>query len=227
MTYVFGNCPCLHTIPPLAHAPSFLVPVASMPVEFPGGGELAELVADHVFGDIHRHMRLAVMNRDGQADHHRQNCRSARPRLDNALVAAPGHPRNLLEQGGMDIGAFLGRTRHRILFPFRLPAPAGVTTSQNILIGPLVMAGPEAHRWLAPGCLWLAADWRASLTTTMRVVHWIHHRAAHMRAAPQIARASGLADAHVLVIEIAHLAHRRDTFEMDGPLLARRQTHDG
>src|SRR5690348_4289367 len=126
----------------------------------------------------------------------------------------------------MDIGALLGRTRHRILFPFRLPAPAGVTTSQNIFIGPLVMAGSEAHRWLAPGSLRLAADWRTSLTTTMRVVHWIHHRAAHMRAAPQIARASRLADAHVLVIEIAHLAHRRDALEMDGPLFAGRQAHD-
>src|SRR6185437_1272270 len=89
-----------------------------------------------------------------------------------------------------------------------------------------VMAGAEAHRRLAPGSLWLAADWRASLTTTMWVVHRIHHRATHMRAASQVARASGLADAHVLVIEIAHLAYRRDAFEMDGPLLARRQTHD-
>src|SRR6185312_12969780 len=111
------------------------------------------------------------------------------------------------------------------LFPFRLPAPAGVTTSQNKLIGPLVVAGAIAHRWLAPGSLRLAADWRAPLTTTMRVIDRIHHRATHMWAAPQISRATSFADAHVLVIEIAHLAHRRHAVEMEAPLFARRQTH--
>src|SRR5690348_3586819 len=89
------------------------------------------------------------------------------------------------------------------------------------------MARPEAHRWLAPGCLWLATDWRAALAATMRVIHRIHHRAAHVRAAAEMPRAPRLADADILMIEIAHLANRRDAVEMNAALLARRQADDG
>ena len=34
----------------------------------PGGGELAELVADHILGHINRHMLAAVVNREGVSD---------------------------------------------------------------------------------------------------------------------------------------------------------------
>ena len=36
--------------------------LAAMPVELARGRELAELVADHVLGDEHWHVRLAVVN---------------------------------------------------------------------------------------------------------------------------------------------------------------------
>lgn len=39
-----------------------------MPVVGPRVGELPELVADHVFGDVHRHELLAVVNGEGQTD---------------------------------------------------------------------------------------------------------------------------------------------------------------
>src|SRR5690606_31360307 len=42
--------------------------VARMRLERARGRELAELVADHVLGDDHRHVLAAVVHRDGQAD---------------------------------------------------------------------------------------------------------------------------------------------------------------
>ena len=47
-----------------------------MAAEGPGRRELAELVPDHVFGDVDRHELVAVVHGDGGADHER--CDGAR-----------------------------------------------------------------------------------------------------------------------------------------------------
>ena len=70
--------------PPAALRFAFVGRVA---VEGPRRRELAELVADHVFGDEHRDVLLAVVDAEGQADELRQDRRAARPDLDH-LVAA-------------------------------------------------------------------------------------------------------------------------------------------
>ena len=57
-------------------------------VEGAGRRELAELVADHVLGDEHRDVLLAVVDAEGQADELRQDGRAARPGLDHVLAAA-------------------------------------------------------------------------------------------------------------------------------------------
>jgi len=57
-----------------------------VPLENPGVGELAELVADHVFRNVDRNVLLAVVHRDRQAHEIGQDGRAPRPGLDRALV---------------------------------------------------------------------------------------------------------------------------------------------
>jgi hypothetical protein len=69
--------------------------------------ELAELVPDHVLVDQHRHMGLAVMNRDRQPDHFGQDHRTPRPGLDRTLGVRRRCHLDLLEQMQVDERAFL------------------------------------------------------------------------------------------------------------------------
>src|SRR5579875_373536 len=108
-----------------------------------------------------------------------------------------------------------------------LPAASGVPPTNDVFIRALVMARLEAHRWFAPGRLWLPANWRASLATAVWVVNWVHHRATHMRTAAQIARAPSLAQANILVIKVAHLPDGRHAVQMNEPLLTGGHTHLG
>ena len=55
--------------------------------EYTGRGELAELVADHVLGDIDGDELVPVMHSDGKADEIRRNHRGARPGLDCGFLA--------------------------------------------------------------------------------------------------------------------------------------------
>ena len=45
--------------------------------------------------------------------------------------------------------------------------------------------------------------------TTMRMVNWIHDDSAHMRSATEPPATSGLADADILMVEVANLANGR------------------
>jgi hypothetical protein len=53
-------------------------------------GEFAQLVAHHLVGDVDRHVLLAVVHGNGQADELGQNHGAARPGLDRLLVLG-GH----------------------------------------------------------------------------------------------------------------------------------------
>src|SRR5512145_587836 len=61
--------------------------VRRVALEGPRQREFAELVTDHVFVDVHRHVLLAVVDGDRQADELRQDGRAAGPGLDRLLVA--------------------------------------------------------------------------------------------------------------------------------------------
>ena len=63
--------------------------------------ELAELVADHLFGDVHRHVLLAVVHGDRQTDEVGQDRRAARPGLDRLLVLDGRGLLDLLQQVGV------------------------------------------------------------------------------------------------------------------------------
>src|SRR5688572_12719091 len=61
----------------------------------------------------------------------------------------------------------------------------------------------------------MASTGGLSLAAAERVVHGVHRHAAHMRLLAQPPVASGLADGHVLVIEIADLPNGCDALDMD------------
>src|SRR6185503_13510540 len=60
--------------------------VRRVTLEEAGRGELAELVTDHLVGDVHRHVLLAVVHGDRQSDEVGQDRRATRPGLDRFLV---------------------------------------------------------------------------------------------------------------------------------------------
>src|SRR5688572_3559937 len=73
----------------------------------------------------------------------------------------------------------------------------------------------------------MPAAGRLALAAAERVIHRIHRDAAHVRPLAQPPAAPGLADRHVLVIEIANLADGGDALDVDLPDLARRHLDGG
>src|SRR6185437_7634046 len=91
--------------------------VRGMPVEGPRRRKLSEFVADHVLGDEHRNMLLAVMDAEGEAHELRQDGRAARPDLDHRVRARPARLLRLLQQISVDERTFPHRATH-VSYPF-------------------------------------------------------------------------------------------------------------
>src|SRR5512145_2913261 len=81
--------------------------------------------------------------------------------------------------------------------------------------GALVAARLVATGRLAPGRHGVTATGGLAFTTTMRVIHGVHDHAADGRADAQPDPAAGLAQGHVLVLQIAHLADGGGAVEVD------------
>src|SRR5512141_1032440 len=86
--------------------------VRCVALEGPRQREFAELVTDHVFVDVDRHVLLAVVHGDREADELRQDGRAPGPRLDRLLVARGLCSFDFLLQMPVDKRALLERTRH-------------------------------------------------------------------------------------------------------------------
>ena len=77
-----------------------------MAVERARRRELAELVADHVFGDGNRHMLVPVVDAEGEADEVRQDGGATAPDLDDVGTAGSASDLGLLEKVAVDERAF-------------------------------------------------------------------------------------------------------------------------
>src|SRR6266700_6556316 len=86
--------------------------VGRVAVKRPRRRELAELVADHLFGDQHRNVFLSVVDPERQADELRQYGRTPAPHLDDLVAAGRARRLRLLEQVPVHEGTFPNRTRH-------------------------------------------------------------------------------------------------------------------
>src|SRR5215212_1325029 len=91
--------------------------VLAVPAVGAGVGELAEAMADYVLGHVDRDVLLAVVDRDRVTDERREDHRRARPRLHELLLVALVHLLDPAEEAGLNEGALLDRTGHRLLPP--------------------------------------------------------------------------------------------------------------
>src|SRR5262249_22171148 len=89
----------------------------------------------------------------------------------------------------------------------------------------LATARLEALRRLAPRRHRMPAAGRLAFTAAERMIDRVHRDAAHVRALAQPPAAPRLADRHVLMIEVADLADRRDALDVDLANLARGHAH--
>src|SRR5262249_21625395 len=99
--------------------------------------ELAELVAHHLLGDVHRDELLAVVDAEREADELRQDRRAPRPGLDD--LAAHGLPRllGLLDEAPLDEGTLPNGTCHCAVSSSARRA----TAADDELVRRLVLAG--------------------------------------------------------------------------------------
>src|SRR5690606_28790265 len=109
-------CPGFHRLTPLMPTRRRLPPAApvflDVAAESPRGSELAELVADHRFGDEHRDVLAAVVHSDRVADHLRHDHGTPRPRLDDVLGPLLVLRDHLLHQVIVHEGTLLKTTWH-------------------------------------------------------------------------------------------------------------------
>src|SRR5512141_1779614 len=102
-------------------------------------------------------------------------------------------------------GPFFNDLDIAYLYPLAVRLTA---TTDNILVGFLIAAGLVTQGGFTPGALRAGqADRLTTFTTTMGMVARAHRGAAHSRADALMAAATGLAEFHIAVIEIANLAH--------------------
>src|ERR1035438_6720544 len=94
-------------------------------------------------------------------------------------------------------------------------------------IGPLVVACLEATRRLAPRRDWMTAARGPAFAAAVRMVYRVHGDSAVGRADALPAVASCLADGHILMIRIAHLANRRHALGQHLAGLTRGQLQQG
>src|SRR5207245_3435889 len=77
-----------------------------VPLEEPRRRKLAQLVSDHVLGDVNRNELFAVVNGQRVADHFGHDRGAARPRLEDLLLAAGVHVLDPALQTSIDERAF-------------------------------------------------------------------------------------------------------------------------
>src|SRR6478672_4272619 len=123
--------------------------VGGVTLERAGQRELAELVADHVLGHVHRNVLLAVVHGDRQPDEIGRDRRASRPGLDRALVRRRSRRLHLGLQVMIDERSLLDRTCHGPLSLFRsLPAANDHAVSALVAARLVTLARrpPRRHR---------------------------------------------------------------------------------
>src|SRR3954452_13543836 len=77
-----------------------------------GEGELAQLMAHHVLGDVDRNVAAAIVHAGSVAHHVGGTAAGARPGLDQALLVPGVHPLDLVLQVLVYVRSFFRRTSH-------------------------------------------------------------------------------------------------------------------
>ena len=86
-----------------------------MTTEGSGGSKLAELVSDHVLGDVHGNVTTAVVDCDGVSYKGREDSSGTAPGLENLLLALLIHFVDSLQELGSCEGSFFNASAHLLL----------------------------------------------------------------------------------------------------------------
>ncbi|KMN82206.1 hypothetical protein VK98_08855 [Chromobacterium sp. LK11] len=175
-------------------------------------------MADHVFGNINRHMGATVVHSDGQTNEIRQDGRTTGPSLDRTLVAGCPHRIYFFQQMQINERAFFLRTCHCQL-PF-----FGIATAYDHIVGTLVATGTEALSRSAPRANRHAAFASTAFTTTVRVVNRVHGNATNGRTDTAPASSASLAQLAQGVLFITHFTNSRSAINVHQANFARTQT---
>src|SRR5262245_53496806 len=169
-------------------------------------------MADHVLGDVDRDELLAVVHRHRVPHELGRDLRTPRPGLQHLLLPSPVQLLDALEQRRIDVRPLLQRTPHLPLL-FRPTRHDGAVRGPSAATGFVALRRfpPRRHRVIALALAFAAAH---------RMVDRVHDGPANRRAEAAPADPARLADRHVLVVEITHLADRRHTRQGDHPHLA-------
>src|SRR5699024_5580659 len=179
--------------------------VLVVPAEGAGRGELPELVAHHGLGDEDRHMLAAVVHREGVAEEIRGEHRPARSSLEDELGALLVLHVHLLLQVVVDEGALLQTARHIVVLSLSALLTGAPTTHDELVARLIRPTRPSL--FLTPGADRVSTTRSAALTTTVGVVHRVHHDTAHVRALALPAHAAGLAPVDVGLFGVTDSAH--------------------
>src|SRR6266498_3974964 len=140
---------CMALLPRHRRLLRHVLPVAA---EDAGRHEFAELVPDHVLGDVDRDELVAVVHRERVAHEFRQDGAAPRPGLEHALVAAAVESFDLADQGLHHVRPLLDRTRHGAPF-----SPLLRTAAEDEHVAQLPPPRLQALRLLAPRRAWMTA----------------------------------------------------------------------
>src|SRR3954470_18296422 len=111
-----GECACFHVFSPgLARLRALVDELAAVPLEGARRGELAELVAHHLLGEVHGDELVAVVHRQRVADELGGDGGAARPGLGHALLAPLVHRPDLLLEALLYEGPLLQASGHSFL----------------------------------------------------------------------------------------------------------------
>src|SRR5213594_4411564 len=103
--------------------------------------ELAELVSDHVLGDVYWDVLLAVMDGDGQPDEIREDRRAPRPGLDGALLVRSSRRVDLFHQMVVHEGTLLDRASHGLALVSLLVPELDDHAARALVLAGLVALG--------------------------------------------------------------------------------------
>src|SRR4029453_7263418 len=191
--------------------------VARVVMEGPRRRELAELVTDHLLGDVHRDELPAVVDAERQADELRQDRRAPRPGLDHFAAHGLARLLGLLDEAPFDEGTLPNGTCHCAVSSSARRA----TAADDELVRRLVLAGLLALGRLAPRGDRVAAARGAAFAAAVRMGGRVHDDAAVMRTPAHPAGAARLADRDVHVIGVRHRTNGGAATAVHQALLAR------
>lgn len=168
-------------------------------------GANSQLVANHILGDVYRHMLAAVMHGEVWPTKSGKMVEERLQVFKTRFSPEATHFLNTLQQSRLDERSFL------MLLPMFLLLSYFARLTNQLVRALVMFAGLEAHGGLAPGSHGVGmTPRRAALAAAVRMVTGVHDRTADGGTPAHMTLTASFADVHVLVVQVADLADGGD-----------------